>query len=271
MVTCMARSSSKRAIKELSTHIKYLIDRCFNPFSIWTVHKKVAIIDQPTVTMNGRDGEVTVDEVPMQWEVEVEDGVIATFVSQPGGSNLLKKIRFSEELFNPREAKTWWTQNSDKLMELYTVQRSCLPNQDGVVRGPCRAGDSLWGPPYSDVVLANESPVTSSSMPEHEVDQDHDSDDSMHTSRMKLSSTTDDTSSTTEASKSSTESDDGIDEWEEQDEPGVSVTIRSYPDGTREIRHVNLSRERFDEATARAWWADNKARLHDRYVVFFVF
>ncbi|KAK1296855.1 Protein Brevis radix-like 1 [Acorus calamus] len=54
-------------------------------------------------------------------------------------------------------------------------------------------------------------------------------------------------------------------EWVQEYESGVFVTVRSYPDGTRELRRVELSRDRFGEVKARVWWEENKERLHREY------
>ncbi|KAL5999330.1 hypothetical protein ACLOJK_040790 [Asimina triloba] len=223
MVTCM---------------IKHLIDCCLNPRSSTTAGQKVevgAVDDQiasrVTETDGGDDDDDAVvrasEERPMQWEVEVDEGVFVTFLSQPGGPNHIRNIRFSKEVFNTREAKTWWTQNSEKLMELYNIQRSDTRN---LVNPP--SFSHSWS-----TLVGRRSSAASSSMPGH----DRESDNSTNTPMLNLSSSTDGTLlSTTEVSGSSTDRGDGIDEWEEEDEPGVSVTIRSYPNGTREIRHVNL-------------------------------
>ncbi|KAJ0007150.1 hypothetical protein Pint_29055 [Pistacia integerrima] len=55
-------------------------------------------------------------------------------------------------------------------------------------------------------------------------------------------------------------------EWVEQDEPGVYITIRSLPGGTRELRRVRFSRERFGEMQARIWWEENRARIQEQYL-----
>ncbi|KAJ6820313.1 protein Brevis radix-like 1 [Iris pallida] len=55
-------------------------------------------------------------------------------------------------------------------------------------------------------------------------------------------------------------------EWVEQDEPGVYITIRAMPGGTRELRRVRFSRERFGEMHARLWWEENRARINEQYL-----
>lgn len=91
-------------------------------------------------------------------------------------------------------------------------------------------------------------------------------------------------------------------EWVEQDEPGVYITIRELPDGTRELRRVRFryqfcllfffffffffinflscvywnlqclvllvccSRERFGEVHAKLWWEDNRERIQAQYL-----
>ncbi|KAK1273455.1 Protein Brevis radix-like 1 [Acorus gramineus] len=55
-------------------------------------------------------------------------------------------------------------------------------------------------------------------------------------------------------------------EWVEQDEPGVYITIRALTDGTRELRRVRFSRERFGEVNAKMWWEENKERIQAQYL-----
>uniref|UniRef100_A0A0D9W8Z4 BRX domain-containing protein n=1 Tax=Leersia perrieri TaxID=77586 RepID=A0A0D9W8Z4_9ORYZ len=75
------------------------------------------------------------------------------------------------------------------------------------------------------------------------------------------------TSSRDEASVSiSNASDMEAAEWIEQDEPGVCLTIRELGDGTRELRRVRFSRERFGEDRAKVWWEQNRDRIQAQYL-----
>ncbi|CAD6265260.1 unnamed protein product [Miscanthus lutarioriparius] len=58
-----------------------------------------------------------------EWVAQVEPGVLITFLSLPRGGNGLKRIRFSREMFNKWQAQRWWTENYEKVMELYNVQK----------------------------------------------------------------------------------------------------------------------------------------------------
>ncbi|MFS7933859.1 putative brevis radix (BRX) domain-containing protein [Helianthus anomalus] len=55
-------------------------------------------------------------------------------------------------------------------------------------------------------------------------------------------------------------------EWVEQDEPGVYITIKALPGGLRELKRVRFSREQFGEVHARLWWEENRARIHKQYL-----
>ncbi|XP_039142032.1 protein Brevis radix-like 1 [Dioscorea cayenensis subsp. rotundata] len=57
-----------------------------------------------------------------------------------------------------------------------------------------------------------------------------------------------------------------VTEWVEQDEPGVYITIRELPDGTRELRRVRFSREKFGEVRAKLWWEENRERIQAQYL-----
>lgn len=58
-----------------------------------------------------------------EWVAQVEPGVMMTFVALPDGSNRIKRIRFSRELFSKWRAQQWWGENCDMVHELYSVRR----------------------------------------------------------------------------------------------------------------------------------------------------
>ncbi|KAI3700316.1 hypothetical protein L2E82_44942 [Cichorium intybus] len=57
------------------------------------------------------------------------------------------------------------------------------------------------------------------------------------------------------------------DEWVEQDEPGVYITLTSLPGGIKDLKRVRFSRKRFSEKQAEQWWAENRARVYQQYNV----
>ncbi|GMQ00899.1 hypothetical protein CsSME_00047772 [Camellia sinensis var. sinensis] len=56
-------------------------------------------------------------------------------------------------------------------------------------------------------------------------------------------------------------------EWVEQDESGVYITLTSLPGGVKDLKRVRFSRKRFSEKEAEQWWAENRARVYERYNV----
>jgi hypothetical protein len=57
-----------------------------------------------------------------EWAAEPEPGVLMTLVSRGDGANYLRRIRFSEEYFGDAwAAQTWWADNCDRIVELYSV------------------------------------------------------------------------------------------------------------------------------------------------------
>ena len=57
-----------------------------------------------------------------EWAAEPEPGVLMTLVSCGDGRNYLRRIRFSEEYFGDAwAAQTWWADNCDSIVELYSV------------------------------------------------------------------------------------------------------------------------------------------------------
>ncbi|XP_076891100.1 protein Brevis radix-like 3 [Bidens hawaiensis] len=225
-----------------------------------------------------------------EWVAQVEPGVLITFVSLTHGGNDLKRICFSfaflfnREMFNKWQAQRWWSENCEKIMELYNVQRF---NQAGV---------PLPSPPRSEAKSSiaestDASPVTPPLSKEHPPRNfynptgiGYSSSDSLdqqpnltkfsnisgpktETSSLEASRRT---SSSQGADQSGEPSLSNVSELEnecvEQDEPGVYITIRTLPGGIRELRRVRFSRERFGEMHARMWWEQNRARIQQQYL-----
>ncbi|XP_058078355.1 protein Brevis radix-like 2 isoform X1 [Magnolia sinica] len=241
------------------------------------------------------------EEEPKEWVAQVEPGVLITFVSLPQGGNDLKRIRFSREMFNKWQAQRWWAENYDKVMELYNVQRfnrqavplPTPPRSEDESSKIESAEDSPVTPPLSKERLPRNfhRPMgmgysSSDSLEHHPIHgaARHYYDSGGLTSTPKLSSISGAktetssmdasirTSSSREADRSGelsvsvSNASDQETEWVEQDEPGVYITIRALPGGTRELRRVRFSRERFGEMHARLWWEENRARIHEQYL-----
>ncbi|WCJ39460.1 BREVIS RADIX-like 3 [Euphorbia peplus] len=239
------------------------------------------------------------EDEPKEWVAQVEPGVLITFVSLPQGGNDLKRIRFSREMFNKWQAQRWWGENYDKVMELYNVQR--FNHQAVPLPTPPRSEDES-----PKLESAKDSPVTPplgkertprnfyrptglGHSPSESLDQQHPMqsrqyyDSAVPGSTPKLSSIsgakTEEASSIGESCRSSSSREvdhsgelsisnasDMETEWVEQDEPGVYITIRALPGGTRELRRVRFSREKFGEMHARLWWEENRARIQEQYL-----
>ncbi|PPR94123.1 hypothetical protein GOBAR_AA26543 [Gossypium barbadense] len=202
----------------------------------------------------------------------------------------------SREMFNKWQAQRWWAENYDKVMELYNVQR--FNHQAVPVSTPPRSEDE-----GSRIESAKNSPATpplnkeqprnfvrptgmgysSSDSLDHQPIQSRQYYDSAAlASTPKLSSISGAKTETSSIdgsarSSSSREADrsgelsisnasDMETEWVEQDEPGVYLTIRAVPGGSRELRRVRFSRERFGEMQARMWWDENRARIQQHYL-----
>ncbi|KAF4371973.1 hypothetical protein CsatB_028667 [Cannabis sativa] len=56
-------------------------------------------------------------------------------------------------------------------------------------------------------------------------------------------------------------------EWVEQDEAGVYITLTSLPGGAKDLKRVRFSRKRFSEKQAEQWWAENRTRVYEQYNV----
>ncbi|KAI3524789.1 hypothetical protein L1887_03453 [Cichorium endivia] len=244
---------------------------------------------------------VLVEEIePKEWVAQVEPGVLITFISLPRGGNDLKRIRFSREMFNKWQAQRWWQDNFEKVMELYNVQR--LNRQAFPLPMPQKSEDELPLESRSSKLDIEDSPLTPTMKKErpqrtlkHPIGYALDSldhqgpplsrsnrDSSGQTVTPKLSTISGAKTETSsmDASMSATSSreadcsgelsisnvSDIENEWVEQDEPGVYITIRALSGGSRELRRVRFSREKFGEVHARLWWEENRARIHSQYL-----
>ncbi|XP_073318031.1 protein Brevis radix-like 4 [Primulina huaijiensis] len=238
---------------------------------------------------------------PKEWVAQVEPGVLITFLSLPKGGNDLKRVQFSQEMFNKWQAHRWWTENCEKVMELYNVQR--LNRQSFPLPTTPRSQDDMIS---SNTRACTDSPSTSSLLREqkphtpdrpngmvngylsdsldhgYEHSRAHNDSNGVATTP-KLSSTSGvkteissmDASTRTRRSFRDADRSGEISlnngnyldtEWVQQDEPGVYLTIRSLPDGRKELRRVRFSREKFQETHARLWWEKNRVRINKQYL-----
>jgi hypothetical protein len=76
----------------------------------------------PLLDDNG--GVVEKPESVREWVAEPEPGVLLTLSPRPDGSNRLRRVRFREELFDAWAAQSWWADNQDRIVELYSVVQS---------------------------------------------------------------------------------------------------------------------------------------------------
>ncbi|CDY33257.1 BnaC01g37300D [Brassica napus] len=194
------------------------------------------------------------------------------------------------EMFDKWQAQKWWGENFENVMELYNVQQ--LNQQSVPVPAPSRSKDesssknSPATPPLQKECSRGKSSLAH--QPTTQTQSRHHRDSSGLATTPKLSSisgTKTETSSVDMSARSSgssreeeEEEDDQSEEvsvsnasdmeseWVEQDEDGVYITIRALPDGTRELRRVRFSRERFGETNARLWWEQNRARIQQQYL-----
>ncbi|XP_068307003.1 protein BREVIS RADIX [Pyrus communis] len=252
--------------------------------------------DRASISAQSCDVVLEDEDEPKEWMAQVEPGVHITFVSLPNGGNDLKRIRFSREMFNKWQAQRWWGENYDRIMELYNVQRF---NRQAL-HTPPRSEDEQRDSSYSRMGSAMESPMAPSVnkdwTPRHNYKPsgtgsrgyfpsdglDHGGGSGGHyynaggssaygagghkgeASSFDASRTT--TSSRDEASVSISNASEVESEWVEEDEPGVYITIRQLADGTRELRRVRFSRERFGEMNAKTWWEENRERIQAQYL-----
>ncbi|KAI9083879.1 hypothetical protein K1719_034137 [Acacia pycnantha] len=283
--------SAKEAVKSLTTQIKDMALKFSGGASssstpAWDfigTHYPAGRSDQRFVgdqTPRGRKSASVCDVVlekedePKEWMAQVEPGVHITFVSLPNGGNDLKRIRFSREMFDKWQAQRWWGENYDRIMELYNVQRF-----NRQINTPTRSEDEQRDSSYSRLGSARDSPMCSSlnkewtqrnypKTPGNRGHHPYELSDQGGGSHFQGGSSFE-ASRTTTSSRDEPSISNGSDmeaEWVEQDEPGVYITIRQLTDGTRELRRVRFSRERFGEVHAKNWWEENRERIQAQYL-----
>ncbi|CAM8936277.1 unnamed protein product [Rhodiola kirilowii] len=269
----------------------------------WSYRRTASCVNSTRQKRSGEIGSssgravVFVEEsMPKEWVAQVEPGVLITFVSLVGGGNHLKRIRFSKETFDKTRAQRWWTDNFDRVMELYNVQR--LDRQAFPLPTPPRSDNE-----NAKIESGHETPATpplnrecpprafhrqmgtltgysSSDSLEQSSVQSHRFRDSASLvptpkqssiSAVKTDMSSVDASKTTSSSREdslsvSNASDIEESEWVEEDEPGVYITITALPNGLKELKRVRFSREKFGEMHARVWWEENRKRVHEKYL-----
>ncbi|XP_006342699.1 protein BREVIS RADIX-like [Solanum tuberosum] len=191
------------------------------------------------------------EEEAKEWTAQVEPGIQITFGSLPHGGNDLKRIRFSRDVFNKWQAQRWWGENYDRIMELYNVQRF----NKHALHTPSQSEDGRDSNYSSRPGSARDFQQYNAGLGAHVPSFPKGSGASRTT-----------TSSRDEVSVSVSNASDMESEWIEQDEPGVCITIRQLADGTRELRRVRFSREKFGEVNAKQWWEQNWERIQAQYL-----
>lgn len=216
--------------------------------------------------ISSRFDDMTLEEEdgPKEWMAQVEPGVQITFVSLPRGGNDLKRIRFSREMFDKSQAQRWWSENFDRIMELYNVQKFNQHALNSPGRSEC-GRDST----YSRLGSVRESPRMTSSMNRDwgpRYSNYYNGGSSAYPRGSEVEASRDTTASRDEDSVSISNASEVEGEWIEEDEPGVYITIRQLVDGTRELRRVRFSREKFGEVHAKQWWDTNRDRIQAQYL-----
>lgn len=185
---------------------------------------------------------------------QVEPGVLITLVSLREGVNELKRIRFSREFFSEGQAQHWWAENYDKIMTLYNVHTHhkvespavpTLLKSDQEEIDPKKQEFSRAGipvePPIKDGSLLRRSLYTSITSSSSDADRSDDL-------------------------KSRDKSGEQEQEWVEEYALGVYVVIHCSLSGSKKIKRLKFSREKFNEMQARLWWEENRVRIREKYI-----
>ncbi|KAK6158520.1 hypothetical protein DH2020_005834 [Rehmannia glutinosa] len=249
-----------------------------------------------------QSGEVVLEDVdqPKEWMAQVEPGVQITFVSLPREEMILNESVSAGRCLTNGKLRdggaritigSWsYTMFKDSISKLSTLQEDprmeyvsftffikvlqtpfnvhILPNS--IV---CEARVRPESPRMTPSLNKEWTPRYKPSFPPENLGNQHYGVGSSayptggpkgEMSSMEASRTT--TSSRDEASVSISNASDVESEWIEEDEPGVYITIRQLADGTRELRRVRFSREKFGEVHAKLWWETNRDRIQAQYL-----
>ncbi|XP_047050945.1 putative protein Brevis radix-like 5 [Lolium rigidum] len=224
------------------------------------------------------------DDGVREWVAEPEPGVLLTLSPRPDGSNRLRRVRFREELFDARAAQSWWADNHDRIVELYSVVQSDDDDDDDAAgampASPCQSAEEEA--PQDATTPRAESWSPSTSNFSGEPSSGSGSAGTVGSPILGLVTAPDNRSGskappprTPRAAAAQQDNEDNEEEedvgdqqwkeWVEEYDPGVFLTVRAYPDHPLQLRHVELSRERFGEVKARVWWEENKDKLRSLY------
>ncbi|KAM3412771.1 hypothetical protein ACQJBY_004120 [Aegilops geniculata] len=213
-----------------------------------------------------------------EWVAEPEPGVLMTLAPRPDGTNRLRKVRFRDELFDDWAAQSWWADNHDRIVELYSLvnQADDHGNDDTPVT-PCQSDSDEEEPLPDDATAAGEpsSGSTSSGTAGSPILGLVTAPDTLRGCKTPPTVTSTPKAVAPAAQEDDEEEEGDISdhhqtntpwtEWVEEYEPGVFITVRAYPDHPLQLRHVELSREKFGEVKARVWWQENKDALRSFY------
>ncbi|RIA04602.1 hypothetical protein BRARA_K01150 [Brassica rapa] len=174
-------------------------------------------------------------------------------------------------MFDKWEAQKWWGENFEKVMELYNVPQLNKQSVPVPTAPPRSKDESCSKNSPATPPLNKECPGGKGLLAANQARTQ---------TQSRISGTQTETSSVDMSARSSgssrEEEEDGDysmevsvgnasdmeTEWVEQDDS----TIRALPDGTRELRRVRFSRDRFGETNARLWWEENRARIQQQYL-----
>ncbi|XP_042439858.1 protein Brevis radix-like 2 [Zingiber officinale] len=231
------------------------------------------------------EGEVG-DEEESEWVSEPEPGVFITLVPLPEVGNRVKKIRFSKERFDDWGAQKWWSENYDKVMELYCIvsqqssptlapsddESQLVHNQEEEEEQEeeaSRSSKSTTGSSKASPEPQAHSEMSMESKLVHNQEEEEEEEEEGNEAASRSSKSTAGSSKATPEPQPHCEMPVEIGnrvlEWNVEDETGVFFTVRSMPDGSREILRIVFSGDRFGEMKTRVWWEKNKARLQQQY------
>lgn len=162
-------------------------------------------------------------------------------------------------MFNKWQAQRWWAENSEKILELYNVQRlnlqGCpLPTTPRSEDDTSSKMESVENSPVTPPLGREPLPRTFyrptgmgkgySSSESMDLNSTHSCAKLSSISAAKTETSSMRTSSSRDADRSGeisiSNASDLESEWVEQDEAGVYITIRALPDGRRELRRVRF-------------------------------
>ncbi|CAM6100907.1 unnamed protein product [Calypogeia fissa] len=214
----------------------------------------------------GSGRKVVHDSSTTEWIAEVGPGVYITFCTGLDGFNDLKRINFSQAVFNNKQlAQKWWSENCMKVQSLYNVRPPSSTNStNSTSTTTTTMDDDSFQESFSSAYVTSMCSPSSEGDYSQDFSRDFSRDFSGDYSLTRRKSSAD--ARLKEDFPSNDTFVSACHSWIQQAESGVYLTIVTVPGVGRQLRRVRFRREKFSEGEAAVWWELNRQRIYAQYI-----